>query len=107
MARIGLDTVAGMVLSNPVALSVMYGGAAPLNVAAFLLGLRDQRRRLGGGEVLVPLPMTRTDIADDLGLTIETVSRTISRLARTGALVVVPGGVRLLDTERLRRLAAM
>ncbi len=54
----------------------------------------------------VPLPMTRQDIADFLGLTIETVSRAISKLAREKALLVVPDGVRLLDVERLEKIAA-
>ena len=75
-------------------------------VAAFLVGLRDRRRRIGGGAVLIPLPMTRADIADYLGLTIETVSRTISKLARERAILVVPGGVRLLDPARVEALAA-
>ena len=58
-------------------------------VAAFLLGLRDRRRRLGGNAVTVSLPITRSDIADYLGLTIETVSRTISKLVRARAILVV------------------
>lgn len=75
-------------------------------VAAFLVGLRDRRRRLGGGAVMIPLPMTRSDIADYLGLTIETVSRTISKLARVKAILVVPDGIRLLDPARVEALAA-
>jgi CRP/FNR family nitrogen fixation transcriptional regulator len=38
------------------------------------------------GEELMTLPMTRRDIADYLGLTLETVSRALSRLRRAGAL---------------------
>jgi CRP/FNR family transcriptional regulator len=75
-------------------------------VAAFLVGLRDRSRRLGGGAVTIPLPMTRSDIADYLGLTIETVSRTISKLARAKAILVIPEGVRLLDPARVEALAA-
>ena len=44
-------------------------------------------------------------IGDFLGLTVETVSRIMTRLAREKAIVIVPDGVRLLDTERLERLA--
>ena len=49
--------------------------------------------------------MSRQDIADFLGLTIETVSRTISKLAREKLIVVVPDGIRILDVDRLSELA--
>jgi CRP/FNR family transcriptional regulator len=75
-------------------------------VAAFLLNLRARYARIGRASVNVPLPMTRRDIADYLGLTIETVSRTMTKLAREKALLVVPDGVRLLGTGRLEQLAA-
>jgi len=54
----------------------------------------------------VELPMGRQDMADYLGLTIETVSRMLSRLDRAHSILLVPGGVRLLDPTRLERLAA-
>jgi CRP/FNR family transcriptional regulator len=75
-------------------------------VAVFLLALRERLRRLGRGVVTLPLPMTRQDMADYLGLTIETVSRTLTRLAKRKAIVVVPGGVRLLDPAQLEALGA-
>jgi len=75
-------------------------------VAAFLLTLRARLARSSPSSVTVPLPMSRADIADYLGLTIETVSRTISKLARERMIVVVPDGVRLLDIARLDELAA-
>ena len=77
-------------------------------VAAFLVQLRDRRSRHGAAGHLhlhLPLPMTRADIADYLGLTLETVSRTISRLARENLLLVVPGGVRLLDPDAIEALS--
>ncbi len=74
-------------------------------VAAFLMSMRERWGRIRGLSVTVPLPMGRQDIADHLGLTIETVSRTVARLAREKALLVVPDGVRLLDIARLQRLA--
>jgi len=74
-------------------------------VAAFLIGLRNRWRRINGNQVHVLLPMTRQDIGDFLGLTVETVSRIMTRFAREKAIVSVPDGVRLLDVERLERLA--
>jgi CRP/FNR family transcriptional regulator, anaerobic regulatory protein len=75
-------------------------------VAAFLLNLQARYGRIGAASVNVPLPMSRQDIADYLGLTIETVSRTLTKLAREKALLVVPDGVRLLGGGRLQQLAA-
>jgi CRP-like cAMP-binding protein len=50
--------------------------------------------------------MTRTDIGDFLGLTIETVSRTLSKLRMLG-IIDLPQShhVKLLDVERLECLA--
>jgi CRP/FNR family transcriptional regulator len=75
-------------------------------VAAFLIGLRNRWSRIDGARVHVPLPMSRQDIADFLGLTIETVSRIVSRFGRERKLVVVPDGVRLLDPVGMEKLAA-
>lgn len=50
--------------------------------------------------------MGRQDIADYLGLTIETVSRTLTKLAREKTILIVPDGVRLLSAERLDHLTA-
>jgi CRP/FNR family nitrogen fixation transcriptional regulator len=51
-------------------------------VAAFLL---QMAKRMSGGNEL-ELPMSRQDIADYLGLTIETVSRTITQLENDAAI---------------------
>jgi CRP/FNR family nitrogen fixation transcriptional regulator len=61
-------------------LLVLGRQSARERVAAFLL---DMAERQGGLETF-DLPMSRTDIGDYLGLTIETVSRVISQLRAKG-----------------------
>lgn len=79
--------------------------SAEARLAAFLLSLaaRYQRRGLSGQRLL--LPMSRTDIANHLGLTIETVSRLFSRLQQAGVIVADGKDITLLDNAALCRLA--
>jgi CRP/FNR family transcriptional regulator len=55
-------------------------------LASFLLALSRRNARRGGSPDEIVLPMTRSDIADFLGLTIETVSRTFTRLRTEGVI---------------------
>jgi len=80
--------------------------SAEEKVATFLVGWRDRLIALRGGSDVVPLPMSRQDIADYLGLTIETVSRTFTKLEREGIIEIVQGGVCLRDAARAEALAA-
>ncbi len=77
-------------------------------LVSFLLSLRERWSRLHGGRLsaTVHLPMSRQDIADFLGLTIETVSRTFTKLAKDKTILIVPDGVRLLNLERMEILVA-
>lgn len=70
-------------------------------VASFLL---DVSRRSGEGSA-IELPMSRAEIADYLGLTIETVSRTLTRM-KTAGVISLPG-LRSARVERPDRLAAL
>ncbi len=70
-------------------------------VIAFLL---DMDRRLAVAGVLA-LPMCRRDIGDYLGLTLETVSRSLSALADKGALTF--SGSRQIVLKNRARLQAM
>ena len=73
-------------------------------IATFLL---DIARRMPGGNRF-DLPMQRSDIADHLGLTIETVSRTLTQFARDGVikLAAASRSVVLQDKAALQRLTA-
>ncbi len=80
--------------------------SAEERIAAFLVGLRDRLYRIGYQSATLNLPMSRQDIADFLGLTIETVSRTFTKLAKDKVILIVPDGVRFLKTEKLETMAA-
>lgn len=75
-------------------------------LAGFLLDMAARRRRQGHSDGLVVLPMTRSDIADYLGLTVETVSRSFTRLRQDGVIATQDANhITLLDGDRLRTLA--
>ena len=58
-------------------------------VAKFILNISDQRARIGWQDNPISLPMTRQDIADYLGLTLETVSREITRFKTSNLIKVM------------------
>ncbi len=75
-------------------------------VAAFLLNLCHRGKRIGWSENPIHLPMTRADIADYLGLTIETVSRTFTALKKNKLIQLQgTGEVMIPKRERLIELA--
>lgn len=86
---------------------IMLGRLAPVEkVASFLL---IEARRAAGAHLSsdeIVLPMTRADIADYLGLTIETVSRSFTKL-KTRDLIELPEPhrVRLVDRAALEEVA--
>jgi CRP-like cAMP-binding protein len=63
--------------------------------------------RIGLPASPISLPMGRADIGDYLGLTLETVSRTMSRLRREGIIAGAPtDSVELIDREQLEEISA-
>lgn len=76
-------------------------------VAAFLLEMAERTAPGGAGATCVALPMTRADMADHLGLTIETVSRTMAQLCRDGAIASGKAGTIVIrDREALESFGA-
>jgi CRP/FNR family transcriptional regulator, nitrogen fixation regulation protein len=78
--------------------------SAEQRLAAFLIEMAD---RLDSGDD-VELPMGRRDVADYLGLTVETVSRTFTHLEKM-ALIALPASRRVVLRNRpaLAQLAAV
>jgi len=79
--------------------------SAPEKIASFLLALA-RREDSDKNEVAFQLPMTRTDIADFLGMTIETVSRRFTALRKMGVIdLPQTNTVHVRDMVRLEDMA--
>ena len=77
--------------------------SAAEKVASFLIDLSERTTDPDGW---LHIPMTRCDIADYLGLTIETVSRKISELRRLRVIEMrTPNDIRIAEPDRLADLA--
>lgn len=122
----GAEAVTNVILSRRAATNgelVSLGQSRALELALdqanqciFLLGRRHARDRVAAFLLIAAkrleasgsfwLPMSRSDVADHLGLTIHTVSRTISDFSRRGLIELDgPQLVRLLDVQALRAIA--
>lgn len=86
---------------------VMVGRKSSVEkIASFLLALARRADKGDGQNVTFQLPMTRTDIADFLGLTIETVSRRLTMLRKLGVIDLPQiTTVHVRDMARLEELA--
>jgi CRP-like cAMP-binding protein len=80
--------------------------SAKERIAHLLLELqRRLRAAVGGAENHLPMPLTRTDLADALGLTPVHVSRTMSALRRSGLIDESRGQVTILDRRRMASMS--
>jgi CRP/FNR family transcriptional regulator len=92
-------------ISRDQGLMLLLGSmSAEQRLAAFLLSLSRRYRRLGFAAERFILRMTREEIGNYLGLTLETVSRLMSRFQREGLLAVHQREIELRDVERLREI---
>lgn len=86
-------------------ITLLSKNAADERVAALLLSIsaRNARRKLSATEFR--LPMSRVDIGNYLGLTVETVSRVFGRMQKMDILQVDNKEIRILDIDGLQALA--
>jgi CRP/FNR family transcriptional regulator, anaerobic regulatory protein len=87
---------------------LLLGRMSPLErLASFLLRLSRAAEERGENGGRLSLPMSRLDIADHLGLTIETVSRCFTRLRKAG-VIALPQATEVVvrDGGRLAELAS-
>ncbi|KAA9370654.1 helix-turn-helix domain-containing protein [Ochrobactrum sp. Sa2BUA5] len=88
---------------------LVLGRLAPVEkLASFLLVLAARAEKRGDKANLVHLAMNRTDIADYLGLTIETVSRSFTKLKTQGLIQLLDANtVEILSRRSLAAVAGM
>jgi CRP/FNR family transcriptional regulator len=86
-------------------ISLLGKSSAEERIAALLLSISNRNSRRQLSATAFRLPMSRTDIGNYLGLTIETVSRIFSRLQQQGVIGVDKKEIRILDMECLHKIA--
>lgn len=75
-----IDLIAAELNSTRNQITLLNRRSALEKLSAFILELEHRQLKAKGREGIVALPVTRVDIADFLGLTIETVSRNLTKL---------------------------
>jgi len=78
---------------------------AETRLASFLLGLSERFNKRGYASNDFNLSMSRGDIANLLGMAVETVSRLLSHFQETGLLKVERKHISILNIDELRKLA--
>jgi CRP/FNR family transcriptional regulator len=78
---------------------------ADTRIAAFLLSISTRHSRRNLSATRFNLPMSRTDIGNFLGLTIETVSRVFTRLQKQGVIAAERKAITILEISTLTELA--
>ncbi len=99
--------IASKLLAQSLDLAFALGQlTAEQRLAGFLLHISQRQSRIGGIPGFTALPMSRADIADYLGLTIETVSRGLTRLRKKNLISMVSRDlIELSDMKALARLS--
>lgn len=85
-------------------ISIRNHASAYAKLAYFLLKLSHQHKMRGHSERAFRLEMRRQDIANYLGLTIETVSRVLTQLHESHVLAIHGREVTIIDFEQLRAM---
>ncbi len=84
--------------------SMLGALSAEARVARFLVSLSERFADMGYSSKLFNLRMTRHEIGSYLGLTLETVSRTLSAFNEIGLITVDQRSIGICDVESLRTL---
>jgi CRP/FNR family transcriptional regulator len=101
--KANINRIGGSVFSHAIDQVFALGQKKAHERVCYLLD-EIRNRKVGPDDTTVELPMTRQDIADYLGLTMETVSRAMRKLKNDG-IIAIEGNqtVRLLDPDEVAK----
>lgn len=91
-----------LVEDDELAAQFLHKRPARKRIAAFLLGLSTRAARRGDSSSELRLPMSRTDIGNYLGITLETVCRELARLEKHGVISLHKRQLSIIDIYALR-----
>lgn len=84
--------------------TILSSYSAEQRIVSFLLGISSRYARVGLSPKRFHLPMTRGDIGEYLGLTVETVSRLLTALQKRALIGVDNREIELLDMDALKEI---
>lgn len=96
--------LAGEITRDENLLLVVGSMRVEARIATFLLNLSQRYRQRGYSSMEFVLRLTRKEIGSYLGMTLETVSRLLSRFQAKGLIKIEKRVVRLLDLQALKAL---
>jgi CRP/FNR family transcriptional regulator len=91
-----------LVEDHELAAQFLHKRPARKRIAAFIISISTRAARRGEPAMELRLPMSRTDIGNYLGITLETVCRELSRLEKAGIIALNKRDLTILDLPGLR-----
>lgn len=95
------------ITSDQELITLLSKNSAEERMAALFLSISTRFAQRNQSSLRFRLPMSRGDISNYLGLTVETVSRILSRLQKSEVIRVDNKEVEILDLDRLKTLATV
>ena len=96
-----LRLMSNEIRSDQEMLTLLNRKNAEQRVATFLVNLSDRYHARGLSSIEYRLTMTRSDIGNYIGLTVETISRLLNRFHKNGLINVQGKLITILDIDQL------
>jgi CRP/FNR family transcriptional regulator len=101
------DTLSRELVREQAMIGILSGMCAEARVARFLVTLAERFAVMGYSSKLFNLRMTRHEIGSYLGLSLETISRTLSALTEVDLITVDHRTIGIKDAEALQKLGRL